>query len=122
VVVGATNAREALAGVLETVIAAFGKDPDLAHLLLFEGRRIRGASSEVLLSKGFLDFENLLRVLIRRGKKDGSFRDGLNDFAMASALLGATEAMIRDRLMARESFSDEELRAIFSAMLEGFHR
>jgi AcrR family transcriptional regulator len=120
VVVGAANAREALLGVLETVIAAFGRDPDLAHLLLFEGRRIRGASSEVLLSKGFLDFENLLRVLIHRGKKDGSFRSDLNDFAMASALLGATEAMIRDRLMARGSFSDEEMRAIFFAMLDGF--
>ena len=120
VVVGAANAREALVGVLETVIAAFGRDPELAHLLLFEGRRIRGASSEVLLSKGFLDFENLLRVLIHRGKKDGSFHPDLNDFAMASALLGATEAMIRDRLMARGEFSDEELRAIFFAMLEGF--
>lgn len=120
VVVGASNAREALVGVLETVIAAFGRDPELAHLLLFEGRRIRGASSEVLLSKGFLDFENLLRVLIHRGKKDGSFRPDLNDFAIASALLGATEAMIRDRLMSRGEFSDEELRAIFFAMLEGF--
>lgn len=120
VVVAATNAREALVGVLETVIGAFSRDPDLAHLLLFEGRRIRGSSSEVLLSKGFVDFENLLRVLIQRGRKDGSFREDLNPFAMASALLGATEAMIRDRLMKRETVSDEELRAIFSAVLEGF--
>src|SRR5438132_13349793 len=40
VVVGATDAREALSGVLETVSSAFGSDPDLAYLLLFEGRRI----------------------------------------------------------------------------------
>jgi AcrR family transcriptional regulator len=120
VVVGATNAREALAGVLEMVTAAFGRDPELAQLLLFEGRRIRGASSEVLLSKGFLEFETLLRVLVHRGTKDNTFRSDLNEFAVASALLGATESMIRDRLMKRETFSDAELRKIFLAMLEGF--
>jgi len=120
VVVAAADAREALVGVLETVIAAFGRDPDLAHLFLFEGRRIRGPSAEVQLSKGFIDFENLLRVLIQRGRKDGSFREELSVFAVASALVGATEAMIRDRLMGRSPASDEEMRAIFSAMLDGF--
>src|SRR4051794_14165702 len=42
IVVAAADAREALAGVLECVTDAFGKDADLAYLLLFEGRRIRG--------------------------------------------------------------------------------
>jgi AcrR family transcriptional regulator len=127
VVVGATDAREALVGVLETVIAAFGRDADLAHLFLFEGRRIRGASAEILLSQGFLDFDNLIRVLIHRGKKDGTFRLDLNDEALASALFGAAESMIRDRLVAQRCgkpspFSDEELRAIFFAFLDGAAR
>src|SRR5881394_2886144 len=52
VVVAATDAREALAGVLERVTEAFGKDAALAYLMLFEGRRIRGGTSEILLSKG----------------------------------------------------------------------
>lgn len=124
VVVGATDAREALVGILETISAAFVRDPDLAQLLLFEGRRIRGASFEVVLSKGFLEFDNLLRILIHRGKKDGTFRPGVSDEAIASALLGATEAMIRDRLIAVRSgkpdpFSDGDVRAIFDAMLSG---
>jgi AcrR family transcriptional regulator len=124
VVVAATNAREALAGVLETVTRDFTRDPDLAHLLLFEGRRIRGASSEVRLSKGFIEFENLLRVLIHRGKRDGTIRENLQETAAASALIGATEAMIRDRLIAnrvgKESpFSDDDVRAVFFAFLDG---
>jgi len=124
VVVAATDAREALAGVLETVTEAFGRDADLAYLLLFEGRRIRGGSSEILLSKGFIDFENLLRVLIHRGKRDGTFRTDVSDEAIASALLGATEAMIRDRLVAQRAgrpspYSDQEIRAIFFALLIG---
>ena len=122
VVVGAKDAREALAGVLETITDAFGRDPALAYLLLFEGRRIRGASSEILLSKGFVEFDSLLHVLIHRGKRDGSFRDDLNDNALAAAILGAAEAMIRDRLLAHRAgsplpYSDQDIRAIFLALL-----
>lgn len=127
VVVAAADAREALAGVLECVTKAFGEDADLAYLLLFEGRRIRGSTYEILLSKGFIEFENLLLVLIRRGKRDGTFTTELSDAAMSSALLGATESMIRDRLIAQRSgkespFNDDEIRAIFFAILSGLGR
>ena len=101
VVMGATDAREALAGVLERVTDAFGRDPDLAFLLLLEGRRVRGESSEIVLSQGFIEFANLIRLLIQRGKKDGTFSVELSDDAVASAILGATDGMIRDRLMAQ---------------------
>jgi AcrR family transcriptional regulator len=124
VVVAATDAREALAGVLESVTEEFGRDPALAYLLLFEGRRIRGSTSEVVLSKGFMEFDSLLHVLIHRGKRDGTFRGDLNTNALASALLGATEAMIRDRLLAQRAgnplpYTDQEIRAIFFALLHG---
>src|SRR5262249_17824011 len=119
--------REALAGVLECVTEAFGKDAQLAYLMLFEGRRIRGATSEVILSKGFIEFDNLLHVLIHRGKRDGTFRTDLNDDALASPLLGATEAMIRDRLLAQRSgrpvpYNDQEIRAIFLALMHGLQQ
>jgi AcrR family transcriptional regulator len=127
VVLAAKDAREALAGVLEAVTEAFGKDPALAYLLLFEGRRIRGGSSEIILSKGFVEFDNLLHVLIHRGTRDGTFRGDLNENALASSLLGATEAMIRDRLLAQRAgkpmpFDDREIRAIFFALLQGLHQ
>ena len=123
-VVAAADAREALAGVLETVTEALGRDPALAYLLLFEGRRIRGATSEILLSKGFMEFDSLLHVLIHRGKRDGTFRTDLSDNGVASALLGATEAMIRDRLLAQRAgrevpYTDQEIRAVFFALLHG---
>jgi len=124
VVMAAKDAREALAGVLECVTEAFGKDPALAYLLLFEGRRIRGATSEIILSQGFVEFDNLLHVLIHRGNRDGTFRSDLNENALASALLGATEAMVRDRLLAQRAgrpmpFDVREIRAIFFALLQG---
>ena len=66
-------------------------------------------------------------MLIHRGKRDGAFRTDVSDEAIASALLGATEAMIRDRLVAQRAgkpspYSDQEIRAIFFALLTGLHR
>jgi AcrR family transcriptional regulator len=127
VVVAAADAREALADVLHCVSEAFGKDADLGYLLLFEGRRIRGGGTEIFLSKGFIEFENLLRVLINRGKRDGTFHTEASDAAIASALLGATEAMIRDRLLAKRSgkdspYGDDEIRLVFLALLSGLGR
>ena len=116
VVVAAADAHEALVAVLETIREAFSEDPDLAALLLLEGRRTR--------SPGAVEFETLLRTLIHRGKRDGTFRTDVSDEAIASALIGATEAMIRDRLLAvraglRDPFNDADMRAIFGVLLEG---
>lgn len=123
-VVAATHVREALTSVLECVIEAFSKDHDTAYLLLFEGRRVRGSSSEIALSNGFRDFDNLLRVLIARGKRDGSFASNLNDNALAAAILGLAESMIRERIIAERTgaknpFTDAEIRTVFEALMNG---
>jgi len=121
---GAPHAREAVLGVLSTVTKGFGSDPELAFLFLFEGRRVRGEGADVTLSKGFLDFLELVRSLIRRGQQDGSFSPAFSDAAMTAALMGAAEGMIRERLIAERAgksrpFSDKEIRNVFAAILSG---
>lgn len=123
-IANAPHAREAVLGVLATVIQAFGNDPELAFIFFFEGRRVRGGGHEVILSKGFLQFSELVRRLIARGQKDGSFSLEFNEVAAASAVMGAAEGMIRDRLIAERSgkpnpFSERQIRRVFAAMLEG---
>jgi AcrR family transcriptional regulator len=120
----AVNAREAVLDVVSGFVQAFAQDPALAFLFLFEGRRLRGAKSEVVLSQGFLSFEELTRQLIIRGQKDGSFSKEFNAAAIASGIRGMAEGMIRDRLLAKRSgkahpFSDREIRHVLSAMLQG---
>jgi AcrR family transcriptional regulator len=126
-IANAPHAREAVLDVLSAVTKGFGQDPELAFLFLFEGRRIRGATQEVVLSKGFLEFAELIRALIHRGQRDGSFPPEFSDAAMASAVMGAAEGMIRDRLIAHRlarpaSFSEREVRHIFAALLGGLSR
>ena len=120
----APTVREAMITILAAMIAAFERDPDLARLLLFEGRRVRGDSAEILLTQGFRDFATLLLRLIQRGQRDGSFSRALKPQAMTSALLGAAEGMMRDRLVAAQQdqpspFREAHISAVFSALVSG---
>jgi AcrR family transcriptional regulator len=117
----AANGRQAILEVLSVLIEAFGRDPDIAFLFLFEGRRIRG--QEITYSKGFRDFSELLVALIRRAQKEGAFHHRFNEAALASALMGAAEGMIRDRISAQRAgaplaYTDKEIRRIFTSILE----
>lgn len=121
----ASSGRAAVGGVLSAVLAAFERDDQLATIFLFEGRRIRGGEHEVKLSSGFLEFTDIIHRLIRRGQKDGSFAPGYDSKALAAALMGAAEAMVRERVLARragttKTYSDKQVQRIFEAMLDGF--
>jgi AcrR family transcriptional regulator len=123
-VAAAPTARDAMITVLATMIGVFERDPHLAKLLLFEGRRVRGDSGEILLTEGFKDFAKLVVSLIERGQKDGSFSAALRPQAISSALLGAVEGMMRDRLVAAQEgrpspFPDAQIRAVFAALISG---
>ena len=119
----APSARVALEETLGIIIESFSQDPEVAYLLLFEGRRIRGPEHEIVLSKGFRQFNQLLQQLIRRGQADGSFKTDLSVPALTSALLGAAEGMMRDQMTAQRAgepapFSTDDVRRAFALMLE----
>jgi TetR/AcrR family fatty acid metabolism transcriptional regulator len=118
----AAAAHETILGMFRITIDAFGSDPEMAVLFLFEGRRIRG--TEVLLSRGFLQFYQTLQSIIRRGQQEGSFRRDLDPVVLAAALLGAAEGMIRDRVLLerrgeKHPFEDAIIAKTFQAILEG---
>lgn len=121
----ASNGRAAVVAVLSTILTAFERDEDLATIFLFEGRRIRGDSHLVKLSSGFMEFSDVIHRLIKRGQKDGSFASAFDSTAMAAALMGAVEGMIRERVLARRAganrpFSDKQIQKVFDAMLNSF--
>ena len=116
------HGREAILGVFSLMIDAFAQDYEIASLFMFEGRRVRG--TEVALSKGFQQFIDLVSRLIQRGQNHGSFRTDVNEAILASAMMGAAEGMIRDRLIARRGgkdapFENDAIRGVFEAMVNG---
>ncbi len=118
----AQHGRDAILRILGLVIDAFSQDHDIAFLFLFEGRRMRGTTHEVVLSKGFVQFWELLQVLIARGQEDGSFRKDVHPIVLASAMLGAAEGMIRDRILAERNggpnpLDDSAIKTTFGTMV-----
>lgn len=120
----AEHGRDAILRILGLMIAAFGRDHDIAFLFLFEGRRMRGGTHEVLLSKGFIEFLEVVHRLIAQGQQDGSFRSDVDARVLGSAMLGCAEGMIRDRVMAERAkepspLTDETIQKTFTAMVNG---
>lgn len=123
-VVEAEHGRDAIIRILGLMIQAFTRDHDIAFLFLFEGRRTRGATHDILLSKGFQRFSEVLAAMIDRGVKDGSFRGDIHPRILGSAMLGCAEGMIRDRVLAVRNnqpnpFEDEAIVRTFTAMVNG---
>jgi len=118
------HGRDAIIRILSLMIQAFSRDHDIAFLFLFEGRRLRGNSHEVLLSKGFVQFLQVIDMLTQRGRDDGSFRKDLEPKVLCSAMLGCAEGMVRDRILSERNHdpdvpTDEQVLKAFTAMVNG---
>lgn len=116
--------REAIIGALQAITVALARDADLATLFLFEGRRLRGDEPRVRLSQGFQSFAETTRGLVRKAQAARELDSRLDAAAITSALMGASEGMIRDRALARvgggRSFAEREVRRTLEAMMAGF--
>lgn len=118
------SGRDGLLRVLSAMIAAFGSDPNLAFLMILEERRVRGDGRAVSISRGLAELSRIVEALIVRGQGDGSLAAGLEPAALRSAVMGAAEAMIRDRAIAlrekrADSFSRSSIRSVFEFLLGG---
>ena len=112
--------RDAILRLLKLVLQTFARDRHIAFLLLFEGRRVRGA--QIQISEGFLNFARFLEQLLDRGQKDGSLRADVPVPVMAAALIGAAEGMVREGIVAErtgrgEAFQERSILAVFESLL-----
>lgn len=123
-IASAAHGRDAILKLLVMMIQAFSRDHDIAFLFLFEGRRMRGGSHEVIISSGFTRFLEVVNAMIEKGRADGSFRTDIQPAVVCSAILGCAEGMIRDRVLAERNnkpnpFEDDDIYRTFTAMVNG---
>jgi AcrR family transcriptional regulator len=115
--------RESLLDAIQTVVGVLARDPNLATLLMFEGRRLRGDEPRMRLSRGFTKFAESIRQLVENAQVAGEIDPAFDDSAVTSAILGAAESLMRDRLVAksigRRVFAEREIRRTLSGMLDG---
>jgi AcrR family transcriptional regulator len=116
---------ERLKALSETLVHALDGDGDMRTLMLLEGRRIRKHGHMVVLTRGFLQLVRVIDDLLREMRATGQLRADLDIEAVRSALVGAIEGMLRDRLLAERamsypaSYGVAEMNAVFLAVLDG---
>ena len=120
----ADTGHDALLAILSLFLIALQADPELATLMVFEGRRLRSNVQGVSLSSGYMSFEEKLMDLIRSCQDEGSIAPSLKAPAIFAALLGMAEGMLRDRLILRRTghraaYDQDDIRLVFAAMLDG---
>ena len=114
-----------LRALSELMIDALESDKDLRILMLLEGRRIRKHGSMVVLTEGFLRMVGTIDRLLTEMKEAGQLREDLNVQAVRSALIGAFEGLLRDRVLADRgnypaSYTPAELKTVFRVFLDCF--
>jgi AcrR family transcriptional regulator len=114
--------REKLRITMEMVINFLAKDPQFCTLFLLEGHRLRSDGKHVVLVPGFLEFVRMVDEILKQIVDEGGLARNLHPQALRSALLGAIEGMLRDRILASTShfpatYSDLDVRTICSTFL-----
>jgi AcrR family transcriptional regulator len=114
--------QEKLLAMLNVVLNTLWEDSDLKQLLLLEGRRIRREGRTVILSPGYLRFVETVDDVLRKMARAGALRTDISPDAMRAAIMGMTEGMMRDQVLAQRRefpahYSTEDCRNIFAECL-----
>jgi len=113
---------EKLLALLDLVLNAFERDPELKELMLLEGRRVRKEGRLVLLTRGYNEFVKTIDALLLEIRAAGQLRTDANPQALRSGLIGMLEGLLRDQLLARRidypaNYTAAEIRGLFTAVL-----
>jgi AcrR family transcriptional regulator len=104
--------------IFELLVKMLAEDRELRDLMMFEGRRIRGKNSEVLLTRGYYKlFEEVTRI-VQQILKDSAIGQKLRPQVITCALIGMLESMLRDQAMAERKTgkpdpTSDEIRTMF---------
>jgi AcrR family transcriptional regulator len=116
--------REKFKLLVEMVLNFLAKDEDLRKLFLLEGRRVHSDGKNVVMVPGFLEFIHRTDAILSQLAEQGEL--AVPPQALRSALMGALEGMMRDKILAGTNnlpaeFSDADIRTLcfifFSATL-----
>jgi AcrR family transcriptional regulator len=117
-----TNPVQKLRMVFELITEGFQNDPAMLELMLLEGRRIRKGQSDIMMTQGYTKFVDLVEQIIQEILSASGRPLEISAAAVTSAMLGMTESMSRDLLLARRAGwkhygTAEEQRKIFALWL-----
>ncbi len=107
--------RQKFQMTIEMMLNFLGRDEHLLKLFLLEGRRIRDDGKQVVLVPGLLEFVKIVDGILQELNDQGEL--AVHPQALRSALMGAMEGLLRDKILARSigypaTFSDADVRSL----------
>ncbi len=116
---------ERLHAMMDLVLTALERDPELKELMLLEGRRVRKEGHMIMLTGGFLQFVRAVDAVLEQMQSSGQMRREVPVEAARSALIGLFAGLLRDQLLAQKMgyparYGSAELRKTFDLALASF--
>jgi AcrR family transcriptional regulator len=116
-----TTPLDALRVIFELLIKLLTQDRELRDLLLFEGRRIRGKNSEILVTSGYRRLQQEVTAVVERVIKGSELERKIRPRAVTSALVGMLESMLRDQAISERQTgkadpTSDEIRVMFQTL------
>lgn len=114
-----------LLAMLTAATIEFENDAQFKTLTALEARRVRKDSSDVLVSRGYRRYSEMLdRVLIDM-RTEGQIRPDLNLDAVRAAVLGFADGLWRDQIVSARagmasSYSFDDVQKVLELLLEAF--
>ena len=118
----AASPSDRLLAMLGAMIAEVDGDLELKELVALEARRVRKDNRDVLMSRGYHQFAELLYTVLGEMRNQGQLRGDLNLDAVRSAIMGMTEALLRDQVVAKRSecradYNSSDLRKVLEVLI-----
>lgn len=115
----AQTPAESLRVIFELVVKMLTEDRELRDLMLFEGRRIRGKNSEVLLTRGYHRLSEEVTHILQKITKGTALEERARPQVISCALIGMLESMLREQAISERKTglpdpSADEIRTMFS--------
>jgi AcrR family transcriptional regulator len=116
------SATERLVGLLEGLVIELENDPELKELAALEARRVRKDNRDVLVSRGYRQFTDLMDTLLSEIRSQGGIRSDVNLHAVRCALMGMAEGMMREQVVAKRSecladYSFDDIRKVLEILV-----
>jgi AcrR family transcriptional regulator len=116
------SATDRLLTMLEAMITEVDSDLELKELVALEARRVRKDNRDVLMSRGFQQFCEALHSTLTEMRNQGHIRPDLNLDAVRSAIMGMTESLLRDQVVAKRSecradYNSADLRKVLEIVI-----
>ena len=108
--------------LLEAMITEVDGDLELKELVALEARRVRKDTRDVVMSRGYQQFCELLHGSLTEMRTQGQLRPDLNLDAVRSAVMGVAEALLRDQVVAKRSecradYNSADLRKVLEVLI-----